>query len=191
MILLVIGVAAFACVHLSTAIPPIEARWRGTFGDRFRPVFGAILLVCLAIVILGWRWSPYVPVYEPPSWGRYAAFALVLLAFICLGIFLFRGTLRQKLRFPLAIGIILWGTAHLIANGDLASLILFGGFIVYAALHIGLGTANGVRPAPAVRDGHDMLSLLAGIALFGLMTQLHPVLIGVPVVDVGAPAATG
>jgi uncharacterized membrane protein len=191
MILLAIGVAAFACVHLSTAVPAVEAVWQRKLGHRFRPVFGAILLICLALVVLGWRWSPYVPVYEPPAWGRYAAFVLVLIAFICVGVFLFRGALRQKLRFPLAIGLILWGVGHLLANGDLASLILFGGFILYATFHIGLGTVNGIRPSPIVRGGHDVLSILAGFALFGLMTQLHPVLIGVPVVDVGVPAAPG
>ena len=133
--------------------------------------------------MLGWRASPFVPVYDPPEWGRYANFGLTLVAFICLGIFIFRGSLRQKLRFPMAIGAIFWSVGHLLANGDMASLILFGGFLAYALAHIVIGTANGVRPSPEVRAGHNLLSIMMGIALYGIMTQLHGALIGVPVVQ--------
>jgi uncharacterized membrane protein len=105
----------------------------------------------------------------------------MLLAFLCLGVFLFRGRLRQHLRFPLAIAVMLWGVGHLFANGDLASLILFGGLFCYAAAHLVLGLAFGIRPSPEMRAGHDILSLIVGVALYIAMVQLHPVLIGVPV----------
>ena len=63
-------------------------------------------------------------------------------------------------------------------------LILFGGILVYAAAHIAIGMANGVRPTPEVRQGHDLLSILAGIALYGLMAQIHGAVIGVPVFSI-------
>ena len=81
--------------------------------------------------------------------------------------------------FPLSV--MLWGIGHLFANGDLASLILFGGLSLYGAAHLALGLAHGIRPSPEVRAGHDILSLIAGVALYIAMVQLHPVLIGVPV----------
>jgi uncharacterized membrane protein len=191
MILLVVGVLAFASIHIISAIPRLEDYWHARLGASYRPVFGLLLLLSLTLVVLGWRSSPLVPVYDPPTWGRYVTFVLVLLAFFCLGIFLFRGSLRQKLRFPLALGVILWGIGHLFANGDLASLILFGGMILYAVAHIALGVANGLRPSTVMRPGHDPLSLLAGAALYGVMTQLHPVLIGVPILDLGSMTGTG
>jgi uncharacterized membrane protein len=191
MILLVLGLAAFACIHLQSAIPRLDERWRSRLGQRYRPLFGLLLVLALAVIVFGWRLSPFVPVYDPPAWGRYVTFLLVLLAFFCVGIFLFRGRFRQALRFPLALGIILWGMGHLFANGDAASLILFGGMIAYAVAHVALGMAYGVRPSPDVRPGHDTLSLLAGFALYGVMTQLHPVLIGVPILDLGSLSATG
>jgi uncharacterized membrane protein len=191
MILLLAGVLAFVCVHIVSAIPRLEGYWRSRFGAAYRPAFGLLLLLSLTIIVIGWRFSPFVPVYDPPFWGRYATFALVLLAFFSLGIFLFRGSLRRKLRFPLAFGVILWGSGHLFANGDLASLVLFGGMILYAAAHIAFGIANGFEPRADVRVGHDVLSLLAGAALYGVMTQLHPVLIGVPILDLGSSTGTG
>jgi uncharacterized membrane protein len=147
----------------------------------YRPLYGAVSVVALALIVMGWRWSDFVAVYQPPHWGRYANYGLTLIAFLCLGVFLFRGKLRQTLRFPMGLAVLFWGTGHLLANGDLAGLILFGGFMTYAVLHIGFGIARGVRPSPEVRAGHDLLSLLAGVALYGVMTQLHPVLIGVPI----------
>jgi hypothetical protein len=126
--------------------------------------------------------SAFVPVYDPPSWGKVVTFVLVLVGFLCLGIFLFRGSLRQRLRFPLAIGVAFWAVGHLFANGDGASLIFFGGMLIYALAHLGLGLANDVRPSPLVRQGHDVASLLLGAALYGAATQLHPLFAGVPVV---------
>ena len=186
MILLAIGVLFTALMHLVAAVPSLKARLKARIGERaYGPVFGIASLVGIAIIVLGWRSSDFVFVYDPPEWGRHANFLLTLIAFICLGIFLFRGSLRQRLRFPMAIAAMFWAAGHLLANGDLASVILFGGFLAYAVAHIVIGTANGVRPSPEVRSGHDLLGILTGIALYGVMTQLHPVLIGVPVFQIG------
>ena len=58
---------------------------------------------------------------------------------------------------------------------------MFGGFLAYAVAHIVIGTLNGVRPSPDVRGGHDLVSVLAVIALDGVLAQLHAALIRVPV----------
>lgn len=181
--LLAIGVLGFSAVHLVPAMPAAKARLTGRLGAAYGPAFGVLSLVTLALIVAGWRMSPFVPVYEPPEGGRYVTFALVPLAFVCFGIFIFRGRLRLRLRFPLALATIFWATGHLFANGDLASLILFGGLLAYAVAHLLLGLAAGLRPAAEVRSGHDFLSILIGLALFGMMTQLHQAIIGVPVVS--------
>jgi uncharacterized membrane protein len=186
MIILALGVLLTSILHLVAAVPSLKARLKSQVGDRaYGPVFGIASLVGIAIIVIGWRLSDFVFVYDPPEWGRHANYLLTLIAFICLGIFLFRGSLRQRLRFPMAIGAMFWAAGHLLANGDLASVILFGGFLAYAAAHIIIGTANGIRPSPEVRGGHDLISIIMGIALYGVMTQLHPVLIGVPVFQLG------
>jgi uncharacterized membrane protein len=181
MILLGLGVFLFALCHLALAVPSAHDDLRRHLGRFHGPGFGLLSLLPLALIILGWRMSPFVPVYDPPAWGRIATFILVLCAFLCLGIFLFRGSLRQRLRFPLALGVVFWSLGHLFANGDAASLILFGGMLIYALAHLALGMANGVRPSPVVRQGHDVVSLLIGVALYGAVLQLHPLFTGVPV----------
>ncbi|MGI9463222.1 MAG: NnrU family protein, partial [Aestuariivirgaceae bacterium] len=142
--------------------------------------FGITAIVSIGLIIAGWRMSDFIPVYDPPTWGRNVTFLLLLFAFLCLGIFLFRGSLRQRLRSPLSIGVVLWGVGHLFANGDRASLILFSGMIMYGLTHLVIAARSGYRPSPEVRNGHDVLSVLAGATLYGLMIQLHDVIIGVP-----------
>jgi hypothetical protein len=108
-------------------------------------------------------------------------YGLTFIGFLCLGVFLFRGSFRHRLRFPMGLAVIFWAMGHLFANGDLASLILFGGLLWATGAHIMVATANGIRPSPEVRIGHDGLSLIFGAALYGIMTQLHVALIGVPI----------
>ena len=183
MAVLVFAVALFALTHLAPSSPALKQRLQHKLGAAYGPAFGTVALVSVGLIILGWRMADFVPVYEPPAGGRYVTFVLVLIAFLCLGIFIFRGKLRQKLRSPLSIGVVAWGTGHLFANGDLASIILFGGLIAYGLAHLVLGHLNGYRPSPDVREAHDLLSLLAGAALYGLMIQLHSFIIGVPVIQ--------
>ena len=182
MILLALGVAVTSLLHLAAAVPSLKARLTARVGGKaYGPVFGIVSLIGIVIIVLGWSLADFVAVYDPPAWGRHANFGLTLVAFICLGIFIFRGSLRQRLRFPMAIAAMFWACGHLLANGDLASVILFGGFLIYAVAHFIIGTINGVRPSPEVREGHDLLSILIGIALYGVMAQLHGAIIGVPV----------
>lgn len=184
MILLALGVALFSALHLIPALPELKATVIARVGQRaYGPVFGVASIVALALIVMGWRVSDFVPVYEPAAWGRHANFGLTLVGFICLGIFLFRGALRQRLRFPMGIAVLFWATGHLLANGDLRSLILFGGLLIYAILHMTIGMLQGVRPTPDIRGGHDFLAVMTGVALYGAMTQLHPILIGVPILS--------
>lgn len=182
MTLLALGVALFAVCHLTLALPEAKAALRRRLGKFYGPGFGVVSLLPLLLIVLGWRGAPLEIVYDAPSWGRMATFILVLFAFLCLGVFLFRGKLRQKLRLPLAWGVVFWSIGHLCANGDVASLILFGGMLLYALVHLGLGFANGMRPSPEIRQGHDVISIIIGVALYGVFAQLHPLFTGVPVV---------
>jgi uncharacterized membrane protein len=182
MALLAFGVLLFAVLHLVSAVPGLKQAFKSRLGERaFGPAYGLASLLALAIIVVGWRRSDFEFVYDPPAWGAHANFAFTLVAFLCFGIFLFRGSWRQRLRFPMGLAVIFWATGHLLANGDLSSVILFGGMLAYALVHIGLGLASGARPSPEVRGGHNLAAMLAGLALYGVMTQLHPYLIGVPV----------
>ena len=182
MIILAAGVLLFALLHGVAAVPRYKSYVKSRTGERwYGPVFGLASLIAIAGIVLGWRSSGFVAVYEPPFWGWYVNYVLTFIGFLCVGIFLFRGSYRQRLRFPMGIATVFWAVGHLFANGDLASLILFGGLLLGSVAHMALAVANGIRPTPEVRIGHNGLSLIFGAALYGIMTQLHPAIIGVPI----------
>jgi uncharacterized membrane protein len=182
MIILAAGVLLFVLLHGVAAVPRYKSWVKSQAGEKwYGPAFGLASLISIAVIVLGWRSSDFVAVYEPRFWGWYVNYALTFIGFLCLGIFLFRGSYRQRLRFPMGIATGFWAVGHLFANGDLASLILFGGFLFGSVAHMAVAVANGIRPTPEVRTGHNGLSLIFGAALYGIMTQLHPAIIGVPI----------
>jgi uncharacterized membrane protein len=182
MILLASLLLLFGIIHVNPAVPAWKAHAVRTFGKAYGPIYGVLTLVLFAAVIWAFRQAEVVPVYDPPSWGRHANFAMTLLAFLCIGIFAFRGSWRNSLKYPMAIAVSLWSFGHLLANGDQRSLLMFGGLAVIAILFAVLKNANGLFVPSEVRQGHNLISLLGGVALYGIAAQLHHVVAGVPLV---------
>lgn len=121
---------------------------------------------------------PYL--FDPPSWGRHAAMALVLVGFVLLvAAFLPAGRIKAAARHPMIVAVGMWALGHLLANGDLAALLLFGAFLVYAAVYL-IAAASRGDPAPAVVSPRSDLGAIAGgaVAYFAVL-WLHPLLFGV------------
>jgi len=184
MVFLGVAVFLFSGVHLIPALPGVKGQLKDRFGMAYGPLFGLAATITLLAIITAWSFAELEPVYEPGENSRLINMAFSFVAFGFLGVFFFRGKLRQIIRFPFAIAVIFWAIGHLIANGDLASLILFGGLLVFAVTYIVLGLANQVYPTRDVRESHDVLSLVTGLAFYIVMVQLHEVIIGVPVIPV-------
>lgn len=179
---LALAVAIFIALHITAALPAAKGALQNRLGPAYGPTFGINSLLSLVLIVLAWVNRDFVTLYDPPAWGKHVTFSFVLLAFLCLGVWIFRGKLRQKLRFPFALAAIFWGFGHLFVRGDQASVILFGGLAAYGIAHYVLGSLNGIRPSPEVRQGHDLLSILGGVALYAVMAQMHGAIIGVPVI---------
>jgi uncharacterized membrane protein len=184
MVLLAALIFIFAVIHLNPAIPAWSAHARQSFGKAYGAVYGILSLLLLAAILWAFRQVDPVSLYAPPHYGAHANFALSLVGFIFIGIFLFRGSWRNRVRYPMAIGITLWALGHLIANGDQRTTLLFTGLAVAAVFHAIFKSRQPFLPS-VERQGHNLLSVLGGIALYGLATQLHQVMAGVGVVKLG------
>ena len=179
---LILAVLGFGIVHVAPSMPAVKSALKHAFGKAYGPLYGIASAVLLGLSIYAFRHAQVENLYAVPEWGRYANFILSLLGFICIGIFLFRGSWRNRLKYPMAIGVVLWAVGHLLANGDKASLVLFVGLAAFAVLHAGIKASLGAYEPTEVRHGHNLLSVLGGIALYGIMTQLHYVIAGMRLV---------
>lgn len=182
--ILVLGLVVFFAIHSvrmvaggfrEAQVAVSERRWKG--------IYSLASLAGFALIIWGWiLFRGEAPeLYEPPGWGRHLAMALVLVSFILLASAnMPAGRIRYYLKHPMLIGVILWAAGHLLVNGDLASVLLFGAFLVYSVVDW-ISAIPRVDPAPEmVRPRSDLISVVAGTVLYVIFVLwLHGWLFGV------------
>ena len=129
MTLLAAGVLLWTLVHLSPAVEPgIRRSLTGRLGENpYKGLFALSLLLSLALIVAGWRSTVPQHVYLPPVWGRHLAMLLMVVAVILFGAANYPTAIKRYLRHPMLTGMAVWSLAHLLANGDSRSLLLFGG----------------------------------------------------------------
>lgn len=185
MILLVLGLALFIGAHLLTRARGVRAGLIEKVGEgAYKGLYSIASLAGLVLIVFGWQAAPYVEIWSPPAWTRHVTILLMWPVFVLLAAYRLPGHIRAKTKHPMLAAVKLWATAHLIANGDLASILLFGGFLAWAvAARIGLKRqerATGAPPRPASWQ-NDVIALVIGTAIYLLFGSfLHPLLIGKP-----------
>lgn len=186
MSLLILALLAFGIVHVIPAIPRARNAARQLLGRAYGPVYGTLSFVLLAVAIAAFRHADTSEVYDVPVGGRHANFGLTLVAFVFVGIFIFHGSWRNQVKYPMALATGFWAVGHLMANGDSRSIVFVLGLELAALIHAVLDMRL-VGWAPVEeRAGHNLLSVLMGVAFYAVMAQLHGAVIGVPVLDIQA-----
>ena len=109
---------------------------RAAMGNAGRGVAALVILGGVVLMVIGYRGAGEIPVYDPPSWGRHVNNLLMLVAVILFGTGSSKSSLRSYMRHPMLLGVITWAVAHLLANGDKASIVLFGSMILWAIVEI-------------------------------------------------------
>jgi uncharacterized membrane protein len=184
MTILIIGLAVFFAIHLVPAMSGLKQALKGQLGDKgYQGMFTLLAFAGLGLIIWGYSRAEWVDVYFPPDWGRHVTMVLVFVAFILLAAANMRGRIRKTLKHPMLIGILLWGTGHLLANGDLASVLLFGSFVAYAVIDIALASAQGRVAQFEVKPAHDIMAVVGGAVVYAVFIFLHPYVIGVPIIQ--------
>ena len=184
MLFLILGLVIFFGIH---SVRIVAAGFRdaqiATNAGRWKGLYALVSIVGFALIVWGWRlYRPEAPeIYEPPAWGRHVAWLLVLAAFIALAsAYLPAGQIKHRLKHPMLAGIILWAIGHLLANGDLASLLVFGGFLLYAIVDR-IAVMSRDDPAPTVvKPSSDLIAAGIGVVAFAAFGfWLHGWLFGV------------
>lgn len=190
MTILILGLVLFLGIHALTMARGLRDGLVEKLGaGPFRGLYSVVAGLGLVLIIYGYgaaRASGYVPVWNPPAFLGHITALLVAFAFVSFAsIYAPAGKIRGALKHPMLVGVKAWAVGHLLVNGDLASILLFGSFLAWAvASRISLKSRAGVvEPAPSPWTAGDAIAVGSGLVLTAIFAiWLHPVLIGVPAV---------
>jgi len=197
MTLLLLGLIFFLGIHTLTTLREPRAALIGRLGEGpYKGLYSLVSEVGLVLIVWGfarYRDTAYLQIWAPPAWLHPVALVLMWFAFVALAAaYSPAGWIKGVLRHPMLVSIKSWALAHLLANGDLGALILFGTFLAWAvydriavkrrdddALPATAGNAIGA-PRSGFTAG-DGIALIVGSVVYAAMFWLHPILIGVPI----------
>lgn len=188
MALLVLGIIVFLGIHLLPTFPHVRESLIGKLGTTgYKAAFGVLSLAGLALLVWGFASAPVVHIWSPPPWTRWVAIVLMLPAFIFLVAAYVPGRIKARVKYPFLVAMKTWALAHLIANGDLASILLFGSFLAYAVYdRIALKGRQPTELIGTAAEGgprNDLIAIVLGALFYVVfMIWLHPLLIGRAVV---------
>jgi len=192
LLVMILGLILFFGVHMLTTRRELRARFIASMGEGGYKIFYALVsLAGLALIAWGfaeYRATGWIDVWNPPKAFKHITVGLMLPAVIMVVASYIRGRIYTTLKHPLLTGVKLWAAAHLLANGDLGSIILFGSFLAWAVfdrISLKRRPDAGAPPIPIGGAGNDLIAIAVGtVAYLALAFAFHPVVIGVPVVGV-------
>lgn len=184
-----LGVLLFAGPHLfSTLLPAARNGLKARLGEGpFKGLYALASLagvVLLALAYLDGRAGPNAleVYYDPPAAGRHINMLFSLAGFILLAASHGKGYIRSFVKHPMSLGMALWSTGHLLANGEKAVVVIFAMLLVVSVLDIIFSTARGKVPTHEPRLRSDIVAVVAGVAVYAVLAfGFHPYILNVPV----------
>lgn len=184
---LVVGLALFFGAHLFSTFrsrQPGNIVERIGFG-RYMGLYSLVSLAGLVLIVIGYaNLRNLIPIWDPPLWTRHIPLTLMLPSTILLiAAYAPAGYIKAFIKHPMLAGVKIWAFAHLCANGDLASILLFGAFLAFGVIDRIVvkrrgDPMEGKSPSPL----GDTIAVVGGVAAYGAIAfWAHPTLIGVPV----------
>jgi uncharacterized membrane protein len=183
---LILGLLVFLGVHsISIVAPAARDRWAASLGaNAWRSLYSLASLVGFVLLVYGYRLARHAPVflYVPPAGMRPVTWLLMLPVFPLLLASGLPGRIKSALRHPMLTAVMLWSFAHLLANGRLADVLLFGGFLLWSVLDRLSFLRRIERPIKTAPPGrwNDPIAMIAGLAIYAaVLLWLHGWFIGV------------
>jgi uncharacterized membrane protein len=186
--IMIVGLVAFLGIHAFVTCREQRAQVIARYGEGpYKLGFSLVSALGLALIVYGfarYRATGWIDVWFPPPWTRHVAVALTLPAVVFVVAAYIPGHIKRALKHPMLAGVKLWALAHLIANGDLGSIILFGSILawaVYDRISLKHRTDPGAPPIPVSGWRNDAVAIVVGVlAYLALGLLFHPWVIGVP-----------
>jgi uncharacterized membrane protein len=192
LLVMILGLLLFLGVHALTTQRDLRGSLIASIGESsYKIGYALVSLAGLALIVWGfahYRAAEIINVWYPPKFAKYVTIALMLPAVILVVASYIRGRIYTALKHPMLAGVKLWAAAHLLANGDLGSIILFGAFLAWAVfdrISLKRRTDTGAPPIPVGGIANDLIAVAVGLVVYlALAFAFHPVVIGVAVTGV-------
>ncbi|WP_050406464.1 NnrU family protein [Bradyrhizobium embrapense] len=195
LLVMILGLVLFLGIHVLTSLRELRAGFVKAMGEgAYKGIYSLVSFAGLALIIWGfgqYRATGMIPVWEDKVPAglltalRHITVALMLPAVILVVASYIRGRIYTTVKHPMLAGVKLWAFAHLLANGDLGSIILFGSFLgwaVYDRISLKRRADAGAPPIPVGGPTNDLIAIAVGVIVYlALAFAFHPVVIGVPV----------
>jgi uncharacterized membrane protein len=187
--LLITGLILFFATHsISIVNNPWRKRMVAKRGEwSWKGMYSLVAIIGIVLIVKGYGLARLEPLllYTSPSWLRHVAMVLLLPVFPLLLAAYLPGRIQRTVKHPMITAVALWAVAHLMVNGTLADILLFGTFLVWAIVdRISLQYREAL-PAPSAPTTviNDVLVIILGIAIYGaFVLWLHALLIGVAII---------
>jgi uncharacterized membrane protein len=189
LIVLVLGLLVFLATHVFVSMRGARAAAMARLGVvGYRVAFSIVSIAGLVLIVWGFAHyradGEWIDVWSPPAFTRHIAVALMLFAVIFLTAVFFPSHIKARLKYPMLTSVKTWALAHLIANGDLGSILMFGTFLAWAvfARISAKKRTDEVMPVAPAGYTNDLIVVVLGIVIYlALGFVFHPIFIGVPV----------
>ena len=181
MALLILGMVIFLSVHLIPTFVGLRRRLAGWKGESvYIGCYSLVAALGLTLIIVGKATAVYVPIWDLPPWVNHLTMTAMLPAIILFAAAYIPNNLKRFIRHPFLWGVTLWALSHLLVNGELGSLILFGGFAAFAVFDMGSANRRGAKKSDKkVPLYWDALLIATGVIAFSAILFLHLFLFGV------------
>lgn len=189
MTVLFAGLAIFILIHV---VPAFPSRRRAIVERisvlAYRGLHSLLALLGLVLIIWGYgmaRESGVAVFYEPPVWMRHLVMLVMLPVFVLVVAAYLPSPITAAVRHPMVLAVKIWAFAHLLANGDAASVLLFGGFLawgVFARISLARRERAGLVTVRGGPMSNAVIAVAVGLVVYGLFVwKVHAWLIGVPI----------
>ncbi|MGJ5078856.1 NnrU family protein [Bradyrhizobium sp. HKCCYLS3013] len=190
LLVMVVGLVLFLGAHVFTTRREARAQVIARLGEgTYKLVYTVVALAGLVLIVWGfadYRSGGWIQVWTPPKALKHINLALMLPAVIMVVAAYIRGRIYTVLKHPMLAGVKLWAFGHLLANGDLGGIILFGSILAWAVfdrISLKRRADAGGPPIPVGGVGNDVIAVVVGIVVYlALGFAFHPVVLGIPVI---------
>ncbi len=169
MTIFILGLVVFFGAHLFTAFArgPRAALVAKLGAMPYKGLYSLVSLAGFILIIIGWRGADASILYVTPAWTRHIAYLLVLLAFILLAAaYIPAGKIAAAAKHPMLAGVKLWAFAHLLVNGEVRSVILFGAFLAYGVIDRIAVKKRGEAGPVAGSTMNDVIAVIVGAGVY-------------------------